>query len=197
MAACFSELTVQEMGDLRVALPDVACFGIKTTPESNSSNWAESLAARFIQRPPLEGWRRAGAKLKRLSQCGKLPIHISKARFKDDCHLVASWTGYSLRLSNLMMVETLETVLSIYFWQIQTQLKKLDSNTYSRSSSWELPNLNLKKTWTDAWGKRSTKTIPTQDSCGWNNMKHETTNWAFSRSCGSTCRRHWVDTMPA
>jgi len=74
---------------------------MKTTPESNSSNWARILAVKFIRRPPLEGYRRAVAKLKRRSQCGKIPTFITSLR-QDSKTIAALWRAeWGIRFTNL------------------------------------------------------------------------------------------------
>jgi len=60
--AFLSEPTVREIANLLIALHEGAGFLMKTTQESNSSNWARILAVKFIRRPHLEGCRRAVVK---------------------------------------------------------------------------------------------------------------------------------------
>jgi len=89
------------MGKLLIALPEVADFLMKTTPESNSFNWARMIAVRFIWQPPLDGCRRDVAKLKRRSQCGKLPTFITSLRQDSKTIAVLCRAERGMRFTNL------------------------------------------------------------------------------------------------
>jgi len=55
-AAFLWESTVREIGNLLIALHEGAGFLMKTTPESNFSNWARILAVRFIRKSFIPVW---------------------------------------------------------------------------------------------------------------------------------------------